>query len=208
MHLDFDGQPHPSYNFQARVDRAMHDMLGMCRMALADGEVTEAEAQLLAEWIAANGEVIETWPGDILYKRLYSIFDDGKVSRDERDDLADLLRKMVGGDASVMVGVNAATTLPLDDPAPTLAFTGQEFVFTGKFAFGPRKDCQGAVLDMGATCAAAITKATRYLVIGTFSSRDWKHTSFGRKIQKAVDYRACGTPIAIVGEDHWAHSLP
>jgi hypothetical protein len=42
---------------------------------------------------------------------------------------------------------------------------------------------------------------------GTFGSRDWVHTSFGRKIQKAVDYRTSGSRLAIVGEDHWARCI-
>jgi hypothetical protein len=49
---------------------------------------------------------------------------------------------------------------------------------------------------------------TNYVVIGTFGSRDWVHTSFGRKIEKAVDYRTKGYPLAIITEDHWAAQLP
>jgi len=45
-------------------------------------------------------------------------------------------------------------------------------------------------------------------VLGTFGSRDWVHTSFGRKIETAIRYRDKGAPIAIVSEDHWAASLP
>jgi NAD-dependent DNA ligase len=81
-------------------------------------------------------------------------------------------------------------------------------VFTGKFAFGPRADCERQVIKLGAACERAITHRTRYLVIGTFGSRDWVHTSFGRKIEKAVQYRDDGHPLAIVAEDHWASSLP
>ncbi len=52
-----------------------------------------------------------------------------------------------------------------------------------------------------------MTQRTNYLIIGTFGSRDWVHTSFGRKIEKAVQYRIAGCRLAIVGEDHWAASL-
>jgi hypothetical protein len=46
------------------------------------------------------------------------------------------------------------------------------------------------------------------LIVGTFGSRDWVHTSFGRKIEKAVTYRRAGQRLAIISEDHWAGSLP
>ena len=75
------------------------------------------------------------------------------------------------------------------------------FVFTGKFAYGPRADCQREVLRLGALCEDNVTKRTTYLVIGTFGSRDWVHTSFGRKILKAVEYRQAGSGVAIIAEE-------
>jgi hypothetical protein len=45
------------------------------------------------------------------------------------------------------------------------------------------------------------------LVIDELRSRAWKHTSFGRKIQKAVELRADGRPLAILAEEHWASCL-
>ena len=100
------------------------------------------------------------------------------------------------------------TDLPLDVPCPTFEWTGAVFVFTGKFAFGTRADCQRQVSKLGAFCEDNLTKRTTYLVIGTFGSRDWVHTSFGRKIQKAVQFRAGSKLPMIVGEDQWAISLP
>ena len=81
------------------------------------------------------------------------------------------------------------------------------YVFTGKFAFGTRRDCEREVEKRGAVCEPNITKRTSFLVIGTFGSTDWVHTSFGRKIEKAVSYRDDGVPLRIVGEDHWADAL-
>ena len=81
------------------------------------------------------------------------------------------------------------------------------YAFTGKFAFGTRAECQREVLKRGASCDHNITQRTTYVVIGTFGSRDWIHTSFGRKIEKAVEYQANGFPLAIVAEDHWAASI-
>ena len=105
----------------------------------------------------------------------------------------------------MVVGEDAATELPVDMPAPVFQWSGAAFVFTGKFAFGTRSDCQRQVSRLGAFCEDNATKRTNYLVIG---SRDWVHTSFGPKIQKAVDYRSAGQRLVIVAEDHWVMSLP
>ena len=75
-------------------------------------------------------------------------------------------------------------------------------------ALGPRRDCEREVEKRGGMCAGNITKRTSFLVIGTFGSRDWVHTAFGRKFEKAVSYREAGVvPLRIVAEDHWASTL-
>jgi hypothetical protein len=53
----------------------------------------------------------------------------------------------------------------------------------------------------------SVTQKTDYLLLGSMASADWKHSSFGRKIEKACEYRAKGLPIAIVAEDYWASRL-
>ena len=125
-----------------------------------------------------------------------------------RRDLAELLEAVVGGKAGIIAGKDAATDLPVDRPPPKLVWPDSVFVFTGKFAFGPRTACERAVIKLRAVCERGVTKGTNYLIIGTFGSRDWVHTSFGRKIEKAVEYREAGTPLAIVAEDHWVSALP
>jgi hypothetical protein len=45
------------------------------------------------------------------------------------------------------------------------------------------------------------------VIVGEGGSRDWLHSSYGRKIQEAVDYRDKGAMISIIPERHWALSL-
>ena len=119
-----------------------------------------------------------------LAERLQRIFTDGWVDDTERVELAEMLTSIVGGTAGVVLGEDAATQLPLDVPPPSFAWSGSVFVFTGKFAFGTRASCQCEADKRGGRCESNVTRRTRYLIIGTFGSRDWVHTSFGRKIQK------------------------
>jgi NAD-dependent DNA ligase len=125
----------------------------------------------------------------------------------EREDLLYFLQKMVGPDHGQHGDVNVATRLPIDEPAPALVFAGSEFVFTGRFIWGTRDACQQAVEQRGGTSGSNITKRTAFLVLGDLGSRDWVHTSFGRKIQKAVEYRDLGVPLAVVDERHWVAHL-
>jgi NAD-dependent DNA ligase len=207
--IDRHGQPIArGFNASRRTERDISEMLGLAKGVLADGEVSSGEAALLNDWMRTHPDVVSTWPGDILARRLSHIFADGRVEEAEREDLAELLRDLVGGVAGILASDNASTTLPLDEPQPDVSFPGQIFVLTGKFAMGPRAACQDIVMRVGGACESSVTQRTTYLVIGTFGSRDWIHTSHGRKIEKAVEYRRKGTGIAIIGEDHWARHLP
>ena len=48
-----------------------------------------------------------------------------------------------------------------------------------------------------------MSRAVNYLVIGTLASRDWRFSSHGRKIEKAVKLRGQGVPIRIISERVW-----
>ena len=206
---DQDKQPFNSnWNKEYRIERDISEMLGLAKGILADGCISSDEVHAIRTWIIAHPDVCKIWPGDILAMRLQRIFKDGKVSQGEREDLHELLRELVGGKVGIIGTENAATLLPFDKPLPKLSFPNHTFVLTGKFAFGPRNECERFTQGAGGSCRNSVTRDVNYLLIGTFASRDWIHTSYGRKIEKAVAYRERGNSIAIIGEDHWATSLP
>lgn len=209
MSNDFnsDVQPQIWFNERLRRDRALNEMLGLVKGVIVDGEVSVAEAGFLANWINANPDVISSWPGKAMAERLVRIFDDGHVSDDERADLLYFLQQLVGAEPVQAGAQNAATRLPLDLPPPVISFTGQEFVFTGKFVWGTRSACESAVAFRGGILGKSITQRTNFLVLGDLGSRDWAHTSFGRKIEKAVEYREAGVPLKIIDEAHWCSHL-
>jgi NAD-dependent DNA ligase len=135
---------------------------------------------------------------------LNRIYEDGRVDDDERLDLKDLLVEIVGESQDPLV--TPATALPLSKPAPDVVFDQNVFVFTGKFAYGPRRACQADVLERGGKVAETVTLQTSYVVIGAVGSRDWIHSSWGRKIETAVRYQDL-CPLAIISEQHWTSFL-
>jgi hypothetical protein len=40
-------------------------------------------------------------------------------------------------------------------------------------------------------------------MVGSVGNEQWRHSTYGTKIMKAVELREAGASIAIVGEDHW-----
>lgn len=202
-HHDAHGQPrNRHFGAARRADRAVQELLGLARGMIADGEVTRSEADALARWIEVNAEEQGVWPISTIADRLRRIYADGEVDAEERTELLDLLRSVTGELPDTEAAMNRATRLPLDDPQPPLRFGGLTYVFTGKFAFGTRGACQQAVEVRGAKCGGSVTQKTNVLVIGALGSADWIQSSYGRKIEQAVHYRANGVPLQIVCEEH------
>lgn len=185
----------------------MAEMLGLAKGVLADGVVSEDEAMALINWADGHPDVILAWPCNVLYRRLRKVFDDGHASAEEREELRGLLSELVGGESGMVGGETASSGLPLDHPPPLIEVPDRVFVFTGRFAYGTRGACEDAVKRIGGWAEPRVTQQTDYLVVGTFASRDWLQTSYGRKILKGVEYREKYSRPSIVAEQHWVASL-
>ena len=204
-HLDGPAQPRISaFNAARRTERAIHEMLGLVKGVIIDGEVTESEAQFLASWMNGNPEAVKSWPGSALAKRLLKIFADGRIDAEEREELMFFLQDLAGGHHGHYDDVSR---LPLNDPMPPLQFAGIECVFAGRFLWGIRSKCEEAVAARGGTCATTVTQRTGILVIGELGGPNWSDSPFGADIQKAVEYRESGMSLVIVDEQHWANCL-
>jgi hypothetical protein len=196
-----------TFNARNRTERDLAEMLGLAKGMLADGIVNDEEARYLNAWGANHPDALGQWPLSLIFTRLQQFFADGRVDEDERLELQEILASLVGGTASLTLGYEAGTTLPLDTPPPLICWQQEVYVFTGRFAYGPRRICEMEALTRGAAVADDVTQSTTFVVIGSFGSQDWAQSNYGRKIQKAVKLRDMGLPLRIVGEDHWATAV-
>lgn len=187
-------------------DRLIDELIGICRGVIADGKVDEKEAIYIGQWIENHREIAEKWPVNILYARLMETLQDGVVNLEERVELLETLRNITG-DSTMFQESNHSTTLPLDMPVPKISFEGKSFCLTGRFVFGSTFDCEETIAEMGGTISDTPSDETDYLVIGEFCSPEWRHTTFGRSIEKAVELKEAGNSILIISEEHWVESL-
>lgn len=126
---------------------------------------------------------------------------DGEADGEERAELLHTLSQFSTRDFELGETLKS-TSLPLCNPAPDLTFQGQRYCFTGTFNYGNRKHCEATAVARGAM-VGSLTQGTNVLVIGVYATESWKHSSFGNKITKAVEWRENGLPISIVSERHW-----
>jgi NAD-dependent DNA ligase len=202
-----DGQPlNRNWNAKRLTDRSTDELIGICRGLIVDKAVTEEEVSFLNSWLNTYRDVAGSWPGNVIAARLDKIFEDGIIDPEEREDLFKLLQE-IAGQKSHILSSNYSTTLPFTKPAPPIIFADQDFCLTGRFAWGPRAHCETEIKSRGGRTQPNVTQQTHFLVIGAIGSRDWLHSTHGRKIEHAVDLVSRHFPIAIVSEEHWADNL-
>lgn len=196
---------HRLFNRARLDDRQVNELLGLSHGIIADGKVTLEEAEYLQKWLVANTAVKDNPIVSTLLARVNEMLSDKVLDVEESSELFETLRQFAGGDFEIGELLKSSS-LPLDKPQPDIRFDATQFCFTGTFAFGSRKHCEAAVIERGAQ-AGSLTAKTNYLVIGVYATDSWAHSSYGRKIEKAVHMKSNDSPICIVGEQHWVEAL-
>jgi NAD-dependent DNA ligase len=92
-----------------------------------------------------------------------------------------------------------------DNPPPKIIFGGRSFCFTGVFSYanGDRVKCEAAARARGGFCSGRPNRATNYVVVGTYADDSWAYTTYGKKIQTAVELKQAGSNCKIISEKHW-----
>ena len=183
--------------------RDAQTLLGICAGIVADGEINEPEQAFLDTWLADHPALTEQWPGADIKAALAAV----KRGESTRQALHEKLAKLVQIDFYETGSASPASpTLPLDMGCE-IAIKGRTFCFTGRFSYGNRMACETALLRAGGIPEERVTKALDYLVIGEFVNDQWALESYGRKIEKAIEYRSKEKRPRIISEAQWRDAL-
>ncbi len=185
--------------------RSLGALIGISQGLICDRHLSNEEIAFLDAWLLENSAIATTWPGDVVHARIKSVVADGVVTEEERAYLIDTLSQVVGGGLEELAEKSHVTSLAFDN-VQRVTFDGKRFCLTGNFVYAPRDVCESTIVRRGGVIGG-VTKGLNYLVIGGLGSAEWKHGSFGAKIEKAMKYKRDGLPILVVHEDTWASSL-
>lgn len=193
---------------QRVVTRGLNTLMGIVNGVICDDNLSDTEVQFLSLWMSENTHLANTYPANIIFRRVREVLSDGVITEEERSQLLNELKTLSGNDFS-----NTGSALPeqiqsVFDDDPLIVFPSNTFVFTGEFMFGTRNACSRAVEKRGGLTSDIVTKKTNYLVVGAKSSPDWIVENFGRKIQKAAQMAETGIyEISIVREVDWVMAI-
>ena len=187
----------------AELESSFNELLGMISGIVADGKVTEQEYHCLNDWLKDNDLVVKHWPANAIAKRIRDILAAGLVAEDELSELLTTLKQMCGNEFEDTGLADGGVAEVFSDDLESFDHNGRTICFTGKFVCGTRAVVENTAIMRGAATSKNVTKKIDTLVIGTLASRDWRITSHGRKIEKALQLQKDGVPIVILSERHW-----
>lgn len=194
-----------SFNRKSIDDRQIDTLIGVSKGLTADGAVNQAGAEFLLTWLAQARSATDNPVIANLFSKVSEMLEDGHLDNEESQELLRTLH-LITGDKSEIGEMAKTSNLPVCNPAPSIVFESRIFLFTGTCVYGTRKECQAAIESLGGACASSVNKSLDYLILGTYVTDSWAHENYGRKIEKAMQYRDQGVPLAIVTEEHWLKS--
>lgn len=195
------------FNGNEIIKKSMQTMLGLCTGIMADGKVSEEEFHFFHQWMLENYDARNDWPGSFLFEKINEILEDDLVEPHELKEFEGILSELIGGTLQETGTTQGnSTTLPLDKDA-IIVIPEKRFCFTGQFLYGQRKDCEKTIIELGGLTEKRVVKKLDYLVIGNLVAPAWVNTSYGRKIEKALEYKEAGCDLSIISEDAWVQMV-
>lgn len=183
-------------------------LIGLCKGIVADKKLEVDEINYLDWWLSKNGQLKKNYPGKYLYELIKKIKKDGVINKDESQLLYQALVDFSGTDLEYGVVDGMSSILPCDQ-LDVVEVKNSSFCLTGSFISGKRATIAERINSAGGSIVDRVTHNTHFLVIGAMSSRDWRFSSYGRKIEKAILDRDNGrSNVKIITEELLIKSLP
>lgn len=180
------------------VLRSIHGILGGI---LADEKITADELKGLQDWLIDYEKYEDWWPiseisaliKNILKNKLINEKEHKKLSEFFQDFSEHPLEHVKTHDEEYhpgnLLGSHAPFFMPIAticEKNPRIEFHEKKFCFTGPAVSGSRKVLSGIVVQLGGFAHNNIVNGLDYLVIGAQSSPAWAYSTYGRKIESAM----------------------
>jgi len=201
-------KPDPIKQRIARMNRSKvaQVLTGICAGVVADGVLSDSEIAYLGVWLLENPEVAEMWPGETIARHLKEIGAD-RASDEKRQALFEFLVGLSGNEFAETGAAAEVSPFAEFDTDVEVSLSGHCICLTGEFSFGSRKECEEASQSAGAETKKDVSSVVDYLVVGSNCTTAWANTTYGRKIEKAMEYRKSYGKPRIVTEKQWLAAI-
>lgn len=154
-----------------------------------DDVINEEEVINLQKWLKEHDYLKGVYPFDKIYCMVENVLADGKVSEEEKKELAIAFRELY----------NPVSSHTEEDTLIDL--NGKTFCLSGEFSCASKSEVSKKLVEKGAIEKSGVSSKLDYLFVGGFGSAAWKFGKIGGKIAKAMELQEKGCKIQIIGED-------
>jgi len=193
--------------FLVNQDTSVDFFHGIVKGILADKVINQKEVDYLKKWLSQTKYIPDSWFYRDVRKELKKIATGEVVTPEVKHLLLKFLRTVSGEKADMNPTQLTSTKVPIDNPAPLeICIEHTTFTLTGMFKLGTRSEIVKMIESKGGVFKShPVSKGV--LVIGDFASRDWKYSSHGEKIRRAIELRDKGGKNKIISEDYLKYLL-
>ena len=193
--------------FLVNQDTSVDFFHGIVKGILADKVINQKEIDHLHKWLSHTKYIPDSWFYRDVRKELKKIAGGAVVTPEIKHLLLKFLRTVSGEKIDVKPTQLTSTRIPIDNPASLeIEIARTTFTLTGMFKLGTRTEIVKMINSKGGVFKSHPVKKG-VLVIGDFASRDWKYSSHGEKIRKAIELRDNGGKNKIISEDYLKYLL-
>lgn len=186
---------------------AVNQLLGIINGMLADDQLKDEEIVRLQGWLDDQPELENHSIVAPILRNVEEILEDNVITEEERDNLKTVLTEVSGFNFTETGCAECLSFSFIEDTEEFIPLEANTFCLTGKFLAGGRNKLKQKISSLGGNTSDNVTRKVHYLVIGTLASRDWRCTSAGSKIEKALTLKANGHSIKIISEETWSKSI-
>ena len=160
-----------------------------------DDVINEKEIVNLQKWLTENDYLKGVYPFDKICCMVESVLLDGKLSEEEKEELAIAFSELY-----CPVSSNAEESMRIE-------FEGKTFCLSGEFSCAGKSEISQKIVAKGAIEKSGVSSKLDYLFVGGSGSAAWKFGKIGGKIAKAMELQEKGSKIQIIGEDELMRGL-
>lgn len=200
-HSETESGPEPGF-----LHEPLDELRSLAEGILADQKLADNEILFLRDWLERRADLAAAFPGNVIYRRITDVLEDGIITGEERRYLIDTLNTLISGNLDDLGESTRLTELWFDD-AENLAYDHTRFCLTGNFVYGPFDVCRTAIEARGGIVSPRVGPEADFLVVGALGVDEWRHGGLGSMIETAMKLRAAGSPLKIIPEESWAAGL-
>lgn len=194
---------------------AIRRLHGLLHGTVIDDTLRDEEIIGIRDWLEDHEIFREYWPFNETWELIEHILADGVITKEEKADFLEFckgFKECVIDNPDVHDSIYGESYMQSDSPylkpftalcdrEAKIKFSGRAFCFTGPARIGPRRQLVEIVKSLEGIPYKTVIKNLDYLVIGAQSSPAWAYSTYGRKIEKVIEWRQKGQEILILHED-------